>query len=508
MSDQSGREFEIKLLLPEGQCSASGKLLANASLVRTDELSAIYFDTNDWSLRQVSALLRIRSDGQEIEQTCKFWDGGDGSSRVNREEWSCPLTEPKIDMEAFPSKLQKRIRKFLSGKTLQPYADISTRRTSGLVAFGASLIEVAIDQVTISAAEDKRHFSEIEMELKQGKASDIFRYIMASPVATDMRWSIKSKADRGYELAAGVAEAPQKAGDIQLDPRMSVTQAFRVIAWSCINHLLGNYLLVIGMRDEEALHQSRVAIRRLRSALSIFRDIVDDQLYGQLYEEWRNAAKKMGAARDLDVLIGRVDRDGSEAERIFSDKLADARRQKYDDVCAYLQSPDFQRLLQVTAIWLDEGNWSTKDMDDPSSTKETIGKFARHYFRKKRHALIKRGSNLDKLTAAERHRLRIKIKKLAYALDFFRSLSRLNRPSKVHGKIDSQIDRLKDQLGALNDIATGQNWSTMIGKSEAKPSPGLERGLHEFQLREHDREALLLTKASATLRSLQKSISG
>lgn len=507
MKNKANREFEIKLLLPEGHDSAKNELLVRSSLVKTQNLSTVYFDTSDWSLRKGGASLRIRSDGETIEQTCKFWEGNGDFNRVNRQECSCLLVTPDIDLAAFPSKLQSRIKRLLSGKALQSYADISTARQSGLISFGESLIEVSKDEVTISAAHEKRRFFETELELKQGKAADVFRFILALDHAPQMHWSVRSKADRGYALAAGVTQTAQKANDIKIDRAASVAQAFRKISWSCLNQLLGNYLLVIESRDMEALHQSRVAIRRLSSAMSIFCDFVSDELYGQLYEEWRNAAKTLGAARDLDILITRFENHVSESEAPVLARLADDRIKSYDDACSYLASQEFQRLLHVTAIWLEEGDWAETETIETSRTSLSIHSFSQQYFREQHHKLEKHTTDLKQLSPSQRHRLRIRMKKLGYAVDFFQSISTIAHGQKAHAKMVRSLSKLKDQLGELNDILAGQRWAEMTCKSKSKNSSRLKAGMEEFRHSEIAREEKLLIKASITLKSLQKSVS-
>jgi triphosphatase len=78
-----------------------------------------------------------------------------------------------------------------------------------------------------------------------------------------------------------------KAGPVPLRADMNVAEAFAVIARSCIRHFRLNEPIVIQKRDPEALHQTRVAMRRLRAAVSLFRPALKDRRFEPLRKELR-----------------------------------------------------------------------------------------------------------------------------------------------------------------------------------------------------------------------------
>jgi inorganic triphosphatase YgiF len=83
--------------------------------------------------------------------------------------------------------------------------------------------------------------------------------------------------------------------------------AFEAIARSCLQRFDLNRDRFARNGDAEALHQVRVALRQLRSALSIFREIVEDEQFEHLRQETRWLAAATNEARDLDALIARMD---------------------------------------------------------------------------------------------------------------------------------------------------------------------------------------------------------
>src|SRR5207344_41549 len=112
------------------------------------------------------------------------------------------------------------------------------------------------------------------------------------------RLEAASKAERGYALVAGLTTAPVKAIAPALQPAMTVTQAFRTIVFSCIAHLQANERGLLETDDPEYLHQARVALRRLRSALSVFNRAFPRALFEELVVDLRWLGSCLGPARD------------------------------------------------------------------------------------------------------------------------------------------------------------------------------------------------------------------
>src|SRR6187431_477648 len=82
--------------------------------------------------------------------------------------------------------------------------------------------------------------------------------------------------------------------------------AFQAIALSCLHRFELSRDLLARTGDAEALHQARVALRQLRSALSIFREIVADERFDEIRGGLRRLAATTNEARDLDALIARM----------------------------------------------------------------------------------------------------------------------------------------------------------------------------------------------------------
>ncbi|MEX2693612.1 CHAD domain-containing protein [Rhizobium mongolense] len=84
---------------------------------------------------------------------------------------------------------------------------------------------------------------------------------------------------------------------------MDASSAFQAISFSCVRHFRLNEELLRSKGNPEALHQMRVALRRLRSAFSLFKAIIPGGEPRRLKEELRWLAVVLGEARNVDVLL-------------------------------------------------------------------------------------------------------------------------------------------------------------------------------------------------------------
>jgi CHAD domain-containing protein len=227
---------------------------------------------------------------------------------------------------------------------------------------------------------------------------------------------------------------------------MTVSQAFRAIAWNCLSQLLGNYREVIASGDPAAVHQTRVAIRRLRAAFSLFGPYVCDEHSPVFRAEWKAVAAGLGPARDLHVLIERVEAataghagdTGELLQRLRGKRTAATRAAQ-----AMLAGTTFQHLLIRFAAWLERGM--------PRSS-EPLADFAQDALGRRRRKLVK-GKPLAELSDAALHELRIKGKKLRYAAEFFAALHPGEEARKERDAFTKALGKLQDCLGSVHDLA-------------------------------------------------------
>src|SRR3546814_11720663 len=98
-------------------------------------------------------------------------------------------------------------------------------------------------------------------------------------------------------------------------------------------------------RDAGALHQGRVALRRLRSAFSIFKPVIGGDAHTPLRDELRWLASELANARNLDVLLERA-KPGA-----LRDRIAASREAAYDAVGEVRASARVRALMRDLAAW-------------------------------------------------------------------------------------------------------------------------------------------------------------
>ena len=304
-----------------------------------------------------------------------------------------------------------------SATALKPLVRTSFTRTAWQIAHHGSQIEVVLDEGTVGAGRKRTPFIELELELKQGKPAALFALAEEIGRAAPLRLGMRSKNERGYALAEGRLDRPAKADALQLDPGMSEADAFRAIAFACLRHFRLNEMALLAARDPDALHQARVALRRLRSALTLFRHTVRGRDYQQLREELRWFAGQLGEARNLDVLLA------PDAPPPFADDAAlraalqAEREAAYDRVMAALELERARALLLRLALWLEAGGWRFKPRAEGD-----VRALAAHQLERQWRKVRRRGAELGTLDADAEHQLRIDIKKLRYSAEFLASL--------------------------------------------------------------------------------------
>src|SRR5205085_2660542 len=131
------------------------------------------------------------------------------------------------------------------------------------------------------------------------------------------------------------------------------------VAQACLRHYRLNEIVLLDRRDADALHQARIALRRLRSALSLFRPTARGKDYPELREEISWLAGQFGDARNLDVLL--AGEEGLRAAKTVHERLLKARAKAYDRVEAALGSPRVRALMLNLSLWIEAGAWRFRD---------------------------------------------------------------------------------------------------------------------------------------------------
>lgn len=415
-------------------------------------LHAVYHDTPEHALAGAGFSLRVRATGEKRIQTVKA-DGGLAAGLFVRSEWEAPVNSdaPVID-DSTPLKAMLGDRADEVGAIFE----VDVERSTWILQEGDTEIELVLDSGQVRAGSQHEAISEVELELKRGAPAALFDLARRLDAAAPVRLGVLSKAERGYRLTRP-KRSVFKAEPLALDREMKAAEAFQRVVQACLRQFRLNEAVLLEERSADALHQSRVALRRLRSAFSIFKPLVGaDERAASLRDELRWIAGELGNARNLDVLIDRA------SAGKMRNRLKAAREDAYASVEATLASPRTRSLFLDLVEWLAVGEWlrAAKTQDARS---EPARDFAAAALNRLRRKVKKGGSDLEEADDEARHELRKDAKKLRYASEFFAALFDGKRERRRHKRFLAALEDLQDHLGALNDLATAPEEMIKLG---------------------------------------------
>lgn len=453
------REIELKLEVDPRDVARIKRHLSRLSDVTpaAGTLVSVYFDTARWKLREHHLSLRVRRIGREYVQTVKG-AGEPATGLYDRAEWEHVIPGPQPDLSWTT---QTPLALLLHGKpaaSLRPVFETRIRRTTYRLARSGAVIAATLDQGAVRAGSRRCRLCELEFELSRGAPSALFSVARALGDVAALHLCIKTKADRGYALLQkkGAAPPPERT---RPSPTATAGEAFQTIARGCLRQVIATEKAVLAS-DGEAVHRMRTALRRLRTAISVFSGMLDDREAARIMAELRWMGGELGPARDVDVFIADVvrplrerhahDRGMSRICRTFERR----RGLLYGQIAKSLRSVRFRHLELDLARWIEAGQWvSSQSGCTPQWRDRPARLLAAEALARRRKKLIKAGRHLTKLSRRDRHRLRIRAKKLRYITEFFSDLFPGKKRARRCRTILSTLEDLQDSLGALNDLA-------------------------------------------------------
>lgn len=437
------REIELKFAIDEAGIAAlhAHSMVQNTSSMVRGERSE-YFDTVGLHLYEARLTLRLRhAHGQAVQTVERFRTSQ--MAFFDRGECECIVTNGTLDFAAIAG---APLGALLSDRAVRDALGVRfiniVDRTARRVDFQDAAVEIALDTGDVIAGCLKLPIRELECERKDGARSSMFAVAAAPADRAPRRPILTSKGDRGVALAKIASPTPSKAISIELDRKLDVSKAARLIVANCVDHLYRNTALLSKAGDPAALHQAHIATRRLRTAMRLFRRCLDEDVeseWDQAAVSLRDLARMLGEARDLDVAMSRFGNDPGIRAR-----LALWRDAAYSRTAAYLRDSAFCRCLiqilaavQTMAITADKGS-------------APIGDFAAARLARLRQRLLKAGQDMSKLSPDALHRVRVLAKQMHYSCQFFESLFAGKRRRRYRS-MTKALGRLQIALGTLND---------------------------------------------------------
>jgi inorganic triphosphatase YgiF len=409
--------------------------------------------------------LRLRRSGRQWLQTLKTTGTARGGLST-RLEWESAAKlvrgAPRIDLALLKdSPLPALLSQHKKSGPLHPVFRVRVARTLWDVSYKRSRFEVAMDRGQIEAARPGLRavepVAELELELKEGRAGDLLsaaqRLVGKGKSSLALVPILESKAERGYRLDTRQPRSPTRAaakGFVDaLNPDMSVGVALRAIVAHGLDVLLANTNGLRDAHDPEFVHQARVAMRRMRSAIRLL-DRRHADLPAALADELRWVGRLLGAARDWDVLtavtlpaaLATVPQKLGPHVHALLERAGEKRDGAHAAAAAALATSRYARLALRLQAWTLS----------PPPTGPTLKRLASRRLDKAHQQLFNAARFFAALSPARRHRVRILAKRLRYSLD----VMSVALPKQSTERYVTALSELQDVLGALNDAVVAR----------------------------------------------------
>ncbi|WP_424626881.1 CHAD domain-containing protein [Bradyrhizobium sp. SYSU BS000235] len=496
----SPKEVEIKLELP-GELKELPLSSNDNDPAQSEDLTSVYFDTDRLKLHKHGVTLRVRRVGDHYVQTIKASDG----TLFERGEWEAEIGGDRPDLDvARGTALQSFIdENFLN--ELRPVFETRVRRSTYPLITKDYEIMLSVDHGSIDTGKDTIALNEAELELKRGSRAHLFRIARSLSRSAHADLAVKSKSQRGYELLDGYKAAVEKTDSVTIEAGMRTSDAFRLVASMCLKQVVANRSAVLAS-DPEGIHQMRVGLRRLRTAISLFSDIIPGKKTDDIKVELKWLTAELSPSRELDVFVNGVvhplEGSAHSAElRPLAAELSKRRDAALERAKAAVCSQRFRNLTLNVAEWLEIGRWRRpQDMLLRERCEQPVEATAVAQLNRRWRKIRKRGRRLLELDATQRHKLRIQAKKVRYASEFFEALFPGKKLQKRQRKFVAAVKDIQNCLGDLNDISVHISRSKEIAAeiSEATFAAGLVVGHEEA------REAAVLVAAEQAHKSFSK----
>ena len=437
-----------------------------------------YLDTDDWRIARAGFVVRTRRRGRHDEITLKDTRPAERSGLRQRLEVTEVLPDVGVTALGPSGPVGRRLRAIAGTRRLREVLQVRTRRRPfALRVGGIDAAEIALDDTVIVVGNGQR-----PMQLRRVEVEVHPEWVAAlEPMVEQLRASCGLQPARLSKFEAGLLALGQEIpGSPDLGPTtVSESSTMGDLAYAVLRRQLG----VIrdkepGTRlgeDPEDLHDMRVATRRMRAALSLFTEVLP--VRAQVFrEELGWLGRLLGAVRDLDVQregLGEMAAstagwtaglgpDGHDALAELAALLERERDTARADMLAGLDSVRWDRLAKGLAVMVQQGparrSVATRVPAAIGMPDLVIG---RH------DAVIKAGKRAKKSGAvADFHRVRIRCKRLRYALEF---------SADVYGgrttRFVRQLTALQDELGHMQDAEVASTRLAELATGEAHLPP-------------------------------------
>lgn len=476
-------EIELKLTVDRDDMSrlARHARIRRLSVGRASSrlLRSTYFDTPGLDLARRGLTLRVRRAGGSWIQTVKSRDSGT-AGLFERMEFECAVPDalPRLDRIPDPA-VRAEIERELSGQPVEAVVETHVRRSHRVLRLEGSEIHCDIDIGEVVTRRGRLPISELELELASGSPAALYQLALDLQQTFDVQPSVIGKADMGFALLTGERPTPKKAARPVLPPDPTLEDNVAAVFGSCLAQMTANGIPAREGADPEGVHQLRVGVRRMRSALSLFRGVIPEAEFAETADGLRWAAGELGAARDADVFLEETleplvrRRPDDPSLKRLAQEARELRAEAYTGVRGMLDSKRYVRLLLTVGSQVASRAWRNQTLSAEAASLFSSAPLAARPLLERRDRKVARGGrHLDRRTEAEKHQLRIQVKKLRYASEFLAGAYESRRKEPYIRALSD----LQDTLGHLNDVVVAERLlGSLLDRMGAEATPAHHR---------------------------------
>ncbi|HEY8033682.1 MAG TPA: CYTH and CHAD domain-containing protein [Methylocella sp.] len=452
-----GRDLEIKFKTnSEGLKLAlrSELLSTGAPDTRRRTLRSVYFDTPAGDLQKHQMFLRVRKVRNTHIMGLKEGRPLAEAPFSRREiEVRVPRLDP--DITRFGDAIAAELNRVIDGQPLEQKFETQIKRRLRCLNLERSLIEVAFDEGFIVVGDRRHPLTEIDLDLKTGEETAFYDLAVRLADTLPFQLDVMSTAERGFMLRADYHPLPVRTTDLEFPANATLDNAVEIVISSALCQFVENWPAMVETQDLESVHQMRVALRRLRTALAFFDRALPCAEFKEFRAEAKRIASALGPARNWDAFRELVEdgprtllAPGESFEALLS-AVEERRAAAYAITQDLIHDPATTRFVLNLQAFLARRAWrNALSGAELSRLTEPASLFAGKTLERLHKRAIKRGRRLLHKPPNERHKVRIVLKNIRYTAEFFSSFFAGARP------YIRAVAKLQDGLGAFNDAAS------------------------------------------------------
>ena len=310
--DEGRREIEWQLSAPD--LGLVRKWLSDHGSVHgltiesrpTHTINDTYLDTEDWRLRRAGFALRLRDVPGRAEATLKDITPASDGVRIRR-EFNEPLPSAEFEALAVGSgPVSSRVHAVAGAEPLKALFRVRTQRECfvALEHEDQQAAEIALDDTIVATPDggSMEHLTRVEVEAISGTPESLEGLVGQLRSECALMPATDSKYEMGLRVAGLEQPAAPELGSLTIDPSLSAGEVGRANLRRHLASWLAHEPAARLGEDPEALHELRVAGRRIETTLGVFEPYLPKSLVRQR-PGWKSLVRALGTVRDLDVQL-------------------------------------------------------------------------------------------------------------------------------------------------------------------------------------------------------------